>query len=49
MHDVVAHMILDTYRELSPHAQFCAILLLLLLEPLIIAVELFQVLLISAV
>jgi hypothetical protein len=40
MHNVAAHMILDTYWELSPQAQFCAILLLLLLGPSIIAVGL---------
>ena len=36
MHDVVAHKILHTYRELSPNAQFCSILLLLMLGPPII-------------
>jgi hypothetical protein len=47
MHDVVAHIILDTYWEFSPHAQFCAILLLL--GPPIIALGVFHVLSVSAV
>jgi hypothetical protein len=49
MHDVVAHRILHMYRELSPHAQFCAILLLLLLGPPIIAVGIFRIFPVSVV
>ena len=49
MHNVVPHMNVYTYWEVTPHAQFCAILLLLLLGPSIIAFGVFNVFPVSAV
>ena len=49
MLDIIAQTTFDTYREVMPEFQSCAILDLLLLRSSIIAVGILHVLLISAV